>query len=100
MTHGGDTHEYENVFSYQSFTKEIICFVHIGLYKVVLMRADYEWFINMDFSKYAGKWIATLDKKVVVEGDYADAVYKEAKNKFPGKKPSLAKIPTGDTLVL
>ena len=30
----------------------------------------------------------------------AEAVYKEAKSKYPDKKPSLAKIPTGDTLVL
>lgn len=41
------------------------------------MREKYEWFIKTDFSKYAGKWIATI-----------------------GKKPSLAKIPTGDTLIL
>jgi hypothetical protein len=27
------------------------------------MRVDYEWFIKTDFSKYAGKWIATIDKK-------------------------------------
>ena len=64
------------------------------------MREDYEWFIKTDFSKYAGRWIATIGKRVVAEGDDAETVYKEAKNKYPGKKPSLAKIPTGDTLVL
>lgn len=68
--------------------------------QAIKMREDYEWFIKADFSKYAGKWIATIGKKVVVEGDDAEAVYKEAKNKYPGKKPSLAKIPTGDTLIL
>jgi len=34
-----------------------------------------------DFSKYAGKWIATVGKKVVTEGGDAEAVYKVAKNK-------------------
>ena len=67
---------------------------------MIAMRVDYEWFIKTDFSKYAGKWIATIDKKVVADGDDAETVYKEAKNKYPNKKPTLAKIPTGDTLIL
>ncbi|NMX20966.1 succinyl-CoA synthetase subunit alpha [ANME-1 cluster archaeon GoMg4] len=67
---------------------------------MIAMLKDYEWFIKTDFSKYAGKWIATIDKKVVAKGDDAEVVYKEAKRKYPAKKPSLAKIPTGDTLIL
>jgi len=61
---------------------------------------DYEWFVKTDLSEYAGKWVATLGQKVVAHGSDAEIVYKEAKAKYPTKKPSLAKIPTGDTLIL
>jgi len=61
---------------------------------------DYEWFVKTDLSKYAGEWIATLNQKVIAHGNDAEIVYKEAKAKFPTKKPSLAKIPSGDTLIL
>jgi len=40
------------------------------------------------------------NKKVIADGDDAEVVYKEAKRKYPTKKPSFAKIPTGDTLIL
>jgi len=46
------------------------------------------------------EWIATLNQKVIAHGNDAEIVYKEAKAKFPTKKPSLAKIPSGDTLIL
>ena len=61
---------------------------------------DYEWFVHTDLSEYSGEWIATLNQKVVAHGNDAEIVYNEAKAKFPTKKPSLAKIPSGDTLIL
>jgi hypothetical protein len=64
------------------------------------MSKNYEWYIETDASKYAGKWIAIVDQKVIVEGEDAKRVYNEAKEKFPQKKPSLAKVPMKDTLVL
>ena len=42
----------------------------------------------------------TNNKKVIADGDDAGVVYKEQKRKWPSKKPSLATIPTGDTLIL
>ncbi|MFQ6119328.1 MAG: DUF5678 domain-containing protein [Methanosarcinales archaeon] len=65
-----------------------------------MIHKDYEWFIKADLSKYAGEWIATIDQKVVSHGKDAEVVYMEAKNKYPDKKPSLAKLPTEDTLIL
>jgi len=64
------------------------------------MSKNYEWYVKADVSKYAGKWIAIVDEKVIVEGEDAKKVYNEAKERFPQKKPSLAKVPTKDTLVL
>lgn len=61
---------------------------------------DYDWFVKTDLSEYAGEWVATLDQKVIAHGVDAEIVYKEAILKYPTREPSLAKIPTGDTLIL
>ena len=61
---------------------------------------NYEFYINADLSEYAGKWIAIVDGQIVAVGDRADEVGREAERKYPGKKIALAKIPTGDTLIL
>ncbi len=58
-----------------------------------------EWFANADFSMYEGKYIATIGKKVVAFGDNAKIVREEAKRKFPGVEPIIAKIPTDDLLI-
>lgn len=50
--------------------------------------------------KFAGKWVAIVDQKPVASGKDAKKVYEEARRKFPDRKPSLAKVPTPDTLVL
>ncbi len=67
---------------------------------IFVLAIAFALFVRASGVLSASKWIATIGKKVVAEGDDAEAVYKETKNKYPGKKPSLAKIPTGDTLVL
>jgi len=61
---------------------------------------NYEFYINADLSEYAGKWIAIVDGKVVASGDRADEVGREAEQKYPNKKISLAKVPQADTLIL
>ncbi|MDI6735934.1 MAG: DUF5678 domain-containing protein [bacterium] len=64
------------------------------------MSRNYEWYIKTDTNKYAGKWIAIVNQKVVSTGEDAKKVYQEAKGKYPKEKPSLAKVPTKDTLIL
>ena len=54
--------------------------------------ADYEWFIQKDVSKYAGKWIAIINKEVVAEGKSLTIVLKEAKEKYPKLRPLLTKV--------
>ena len=64
------------------------------------MSKNYDWYVKADMSKFAGKWIAIVDQKPVASGTDAKKVYEKAKAMYPGKKPSLAKVPTPDTLVL
>jgi hypothetical protein len=65
-----------------------------------IMNSDYDWYINTPLVEYAGKWIAIIRQNVVARGDDAEVVYREAKKKYPSEKPSLAKVPTEDTLIL
>ncbi len=61
---------------------------------------NYEWYIKTDTHRYAGKWIAIVDQKVVASGNDAEKVYRKAKIKYPKKKPSIAKVPMKEILVL
>jgi len=65
-----------------------------------LLSENYEWYIRADTQRYAGKWIAIVDQKVVASGDDAEEVCREAKTKYPEKKPSIAKVPSKEILVL
>ena len=56
--------------------------------------------MNLDFSKYKGKYIALVDEKVVASGDNAEKVLNEAKSKYPNKDVILRKIPEEETLIL
>ena len=49
--------------------------------------ADYEWFLKENLTKYAGKWVAIVDERVIVSGKDAALVVKEAKAKYPTKRP-------------
>lgn len=59
---------------------------------------EFEFYLKADLHQYEGKYIAIVDEKVVVSGDNAKTVFEEAKRKT-GKTPTLAKIPTEDTLI-
>ena len=54
--------------------------------------ANYEWFLKEDFSKYAGKWLAIIDKKIVASANSAEKVILDAKKKYPHKRPFITKI--------
>lgn len=71
-----------------------------GKWRINKMSKNYEWYIETNVSKYEGKWIAIVNQKVVSVGEDAKKVYNEAKEKYREEKPSLAKVPTKDTLVL
>lgn len=54
--------------------------------------ADYEWFLKADLSKYSGKWVAIQNKKVIASAKNSATIIKEAKDKFPNKRPFITKI--------
>lgn len=56
--------------------------------------------VNIDFSKYSGKYITIVDKKIVASGDDIKKIVGETKKKFPNKKIELMKVSKPETLVL
>ncbi|UCE39567.1 MAG: succinyl-CoA synthetase subunit alpha [Thermoplasmata archaeon] len=61
---------------------------------------DYEFYLSSDLKEYTGKWIATVEGKIIASGDKADEVMKEAEKKCPNKIIALSKVPTDDLLIL
>ena len=55
------------------------------------MYSDYEYLTNLDLSKYAGKWVAILDSKVVASYDDIKDMVKDTA-KFGSKKPIVTKV--------
>ncbi len=61
---------------------------------------NYEWYVNADLGEYVGKWVVIAGEKVVASGRDANEVYRRAKETCPDKKLSIAKIPSGEMLIL
>jgi len=57
-------------------------------------------FIAIDFSKYRGKYVAIVGKRIVSSGMDAQKVWLDAKRKYPDAQPELLKVSKGETLVL
>ncbi len=64
------------------------------------MSEEFEFYIKADMKKYEGKYVAIIGSKVVASGTNAKHVLEEANKKNPGKKPTLVKVPTEETMVL
>ena len=53
---------------------------------------NYEWFIENNLDKYAGKWIA-IDNNQVFESDTRlDKLLKKLKDNYPKSRPLLGKM--------
>ena len=57
------------------------------------------FFIAIDFSRYKGRYVAVVGRRVVASGTNAKQVWLEAKRKNPTARPELHKVPKGETLV-
>jgi len=68
--------------------------------KVDKMNENYNFFMGVDLSPYAGEWIAICENKIVSHGTDVKEVFKKAKNSCPGKKPLLTNVPTEETMIL
>jgi hypothetical protein len=58
------------------------------------------FFVAIDFSRYKGKYVAVVGKRVIASGTNAKQVWLEAKKKNPTARPELHKVPKDETLVL
>ncbi len=58
------------------------------------------FFVAIDFSRYKGRYVAVVGKRVIASGTNAKRVWSEAKKKNPTARPELHKVPKGETLVL
>ncbi len=58
------------------------------------------FFVAIDFSKYKGRYVAIVGRRIVASGKDAEKVWLEAKRKHPDAQPELLKVSKGETLVL
>jgi hypothetical protein len=64
------------------------------------LTTNYDHFMSMDVSPYAGQWVAIRDEKVVAHSSSFKDAYQIAKEKCGRSKPFLAMVPTSDTMIL
>ena len=54
---------------------------------------NYTWYLKTDLSKFAGKWIAIVEEKVVAAAVDLKQLTKEVSQRFLLEKVSFVKIP-------
>jgi len=57
-------------------------------------------FVAIDFSRYKGRYVAIVRRRIVASGKDVEKVWLEAKKKHPDADPELLKVSKGETLVL
>ena len=53
---------------------------------------DYEWYVEHDFSNYAGKWVAIIDRSIVSNNTNLKKLLKDVKQSYPHRTPFVTKI--------
>lgn len=66
----------------------------------ILKSREFEFFVKSPLKKYKGKYVAILGKKIIASGENAKEVWRKARKKYPGRLPTLAKLPKEETLIL
>ena len=61
---------------------------------------EFEFFLQNPLTRYEGKYVAILGKKVVASGISAKDVWDEAIKKYPSQIPTIAKLPKKEILVM
>jgi len=64
------------------------------------MMKERRFFVAINFTKYKGRYVAIVRKRIVASGKDAKIVWLEAKRKHPDSRPELLKVAKGETLVL
>ncbi|GCC11300.1 hypothetical protein IPdc08_01351 [archaeon] len=65
----------------------------------MLNSNSYALYIEADLSDYTGEWVAVVNREIVSHKKDIKEVYKEAKEKYPGKRPLLARVPEEKALI-
>ncbi|MBI2653308.1 hypothetical protein HYX02_00715 [Candidatus Woesearchaeota archaeon] len=57
-----------------------------------MTTTNYEWFIENNLDRYAGKWVA-IDNKQVLDSDLKlDALLEKVKDKYPKSRPFITRV--------
>ena len=66
------------------------------------VKGEFEYLLSIQdkLGDYVDRWVAVVDDKIVVQGDSAKQVFKEAKEQFPDKVPFVMKIPSDAVMVM
>ena len=67
---------------------------------ISIMDKNYDAFMKMNLSPYLGEWVAVCENKIVAHGKKVKNVFYEAKDRCPGKRPFMAKVPGKETMIL
>ena len=51
-----------------------------------------DFYYSLDLAKYAGKWIAIVDQKIVAIGKSFKEVYSKTQKEYPGKRPLFDRV--------
>ena len=65
-----------------------------------VVSPEFEFFISNPLTKYEGRYVAILGRKVIGSGVSAREVWESARKKYPGSLPTIAKIPKEEVLIL
>ncbi len=57
-----------------------------------MVEDDYQWYLKEDLSRYAGMWIAIVDKKIVASDKDVAKVVEEVMKAYPGRNPLITKV--------
>jgi len=64
-------------------------------------KSEYQCLLSMrNLGDYVNKWIAIVNGKIVAEGDNAQVVFKQAKEKYAEKEPLILKVPKDRVMLL
>ena len=66
----------------------------------ICVTTNYDYFMSMDVSPYAGQWVAICDEKVIAHSPSFKDAYRMAKDRCGRSKPFIAMVPTSDTMIL
>ena len=66
------------------------------------MMQEHEWLVkhHSEVEKFAGEWVAIVDRSVVAHGKNFQLARKVATKKYPGKTPMVFYVPKKDEELL